>query len=101
MTNISNILDFSTVFQVYIHPPPPHLFSLRLISSQLQSPTFKDLDFLEHHPTGIELETETYEAFEKTLRRDVRVLESFKIMDYSLLLGIHNLDQYERDKHKR
>ena len=75
------------------------LFSFSFLISQ--SPTFKDLDFLESHPTGIELETETYEALEKTLRRDVRVLESFKIMDYSLLLGIHNLDEFEREKHKR
>lgn len=28
-----------------------------------------------------------------TVERDCRVLESFKIMDYSLLLGTHNLDQ--------
>ena len=27
------------------------------------------------------------------MRRDTRVLESFRIMDYSLLIGIHNLDQ--------
>jgi len=25
------------------------------------------------------------------------VLESFKIMDYSLLLGVHNIDQQERE----
>uniref|UniRef100_A0A673GVE5 Phosphatidylinositol-4-phosphate 5-kinase, type I, gamma b n=1 Tax=Sinocyclocheilus rhinocerous TaxID=307959 RepID=A0A673GVE5_9TELE len=28
----------------------------------------------------------------------VQVLESFKIMDYSLLLGVHNLDQAEREQ---
>lgn len=27
-----------------------------------------------------------------------QVLESFKIMDYSLLLGVHNLDQAEREQ---
>lgn len=26
------------------------------------------------------------------------MLESFKIMDYSLLLGVHNLDQQEREQ---
>lgn len=26
-----------------------------------------------------------------------QVLESFKIMDYSLLLGVHNIDQQERE----
>ena len=28
----------------------------------------------------------------------VQVLESFKIMDYSLLLGVHNMDQAERER---
>ncbi|XP_076391320.1 phosphatidylinositol 4-phosphate 5-kinase 59B isoform X7 [Megachile rotundata] len=62
------------------------------------SPTYKDLDFMEHHPEGIFLEADTYNALVKTIQRDCRVLESFKIMDYSLLVGIHNLDQAARDK---
>ena len=56
------------------------------------SPTFKDLDFMELLPEGLLLEAETYNALITTLRRDSRVLESFRIMDYSLLVGIHNLD---------
>lgn len=55
-------------------------------------PTYKDLDFLEIHPDGIMLEADTYAALIKTIQRDCRVLESFKIMDYSLLVGVHNLD---------
>ncbi|KAG7201623.1 hypothetical protein KM043_004362 [Ampulex compressa] len=62
------------------------------------SPTYKDLDFMEHHPEGIFLEADTYGALVKTIQRDCRVLESFKIMDYSLLVGIHNLDQAAREK---
>ncbi|XP_043511088.1 phosphatidylinositol 4-phosphate 5-kinase type-1 gamma isoform X11 [Frieseomelitta varia] len=62
------------------------------------SPTYKDLDFMEHHPEGIFLEADTYSALVKTIQRDCRVLESFKIMDYSLLVGIHNLDQAAREK---
>ncbi|XP_065344172.1 phosphatidylinositol 4-phosphate 5-kinase type-1 alpha-like isoform X11 [Cloeon dipterum] len=63
-----------------------------------KSPTYKDLDFMEHHPDGIYLEADTYSALIKTIQRDCRVLESFKIMDYSLLVGIHNLDQATREK---
>ncbi|XP_053594595.1 phosphatidylinositol 4-phosphate 5-kinase type-1 alpha isoform X3 [Microplitis demolitor] len=63
-----------------------------------KSPTYKDLDFMEHHPEGIFLEADTYGALVKTIQRDCRVLESFKIMDYSLLVGIHNLDQATREK---
>ncbi|XP_045508092.1 phosphatidylinositol 4-phosphate 5-kinase type-1 alpha isoform X15 [Colias croceus] len=65
---------------------------------QKNSPTYKDLDFMEHHTEGIFLEADTYTALIKTMQRDCRVLESFKIMDYSLLVGIHNLDEAQREK---
>uniref|UniRef100_A0AAR5NXJ8 PIPK domain-containing protein n=1 Tax=Dendroctonus ponderosae TaxID=77166 RepID=A0AAR5NXJ8_DENPD len=65
---------------------------------QKRSPTYKDLDFMEHHSEGIFMESDTYNALMKTIQRDCRVLESFKIMDYSLLLAIHNLDQAQREK---
>ncbi|XP_026273725.1 phosphatidylinositol 4-phosphate 5-kinase type-1 alpha isoform X2 [Frankliniella occidentalis] len=65
---------------------------------QKKSPTYKDLDWMEQHPEGIFLEADTYNALVKTIQRDCRVLESFKIMDYSLLLGIHNLDLAAREK---
>lgn len=62
------------------------------------SPTYKDLDFMEIHPNGILLEADTYNALIRTIQRDCRVLESFKIMDYSLLVGIHNLDLALKEK---
>ncbi|XP_053501713.1 phosphatidylinositol-4-phosphate 5-kinase, type I, beta a isoform X3 [Ictalurus furcatus] len=62
------------------------------------SPTFKDLDFQDMHSDGLYFDTDTYNALMKTLQRDCRVLESFKIMDYSLLLGIHVLDIRLRDR---
>ncbi|XP_050987433.1 phosphatidylinositol-4-phosphate 5-kinase, type I, gamma b isoform X3 [Labeo rohita] len=61
-------------------------------------PTFKDLDFMQDVQDGLLLDVDTYNALVKTLQRDCLVLESFKIMDYSLLLGVHNLDQAERDQ---
>ncbi|XP_037955173.1 phosphatidylinositol 4-phosphate 5-kinase type-1 alpha [Teleopsis dalmanni] len=68
------------------------------VERQKASPTFKDLDFMEHHPNGIFLETEKYNALMKTIQRDCMVLESFQIMDYSLLVGIHNLDIAQKEK---
>lgn len=53
---------------------------------------------MEHHPNGISLEADTYAALIKTIQRDCRVLESFKIMDYSLLVGVHNMDQAQKEK---
>lgn len=77
---------------------------------QKESPTWKDLDFVERHPNGLALDNQTYEALRETISRDCRVrfqgenfrfyrffffcqvLESFSIMDYSLLLCIHQID---------
>ncbi|KAJ8354710.1 hypothetical protein SKAU_G00222770 [Synaphobranchus kaupii] len=56
-------------------------------------PTFKDLDFVQDLPEGLLLESDNYNALSKTIQRDCLLLQSFKIMDYSLLVGIHNLDQ--------
>lgn len=53
---------------------------------------------MEQHPNGILLEADTYNALVKTIQRDCRVLESFKIMDYSLLVGVHNLDVALQEK---
>ncbi len=51
------------------------------------SPTFKDLDFLDLYPEGIHLQPDLYDNLMNAIQRDCRVLESFKIMDYSLLIG--------------
>ena len=81
------------------------------------SPTFKDLDFLEEHPDGIILDERHYDNIISSLKRDClvsslatdsidftnsscqnrplvfQILQSFSIMDYSMLLGIHNLEK--------
>ena len=41
---------------------------------------------------------EKFDALLKTVDRDCKVLQSFGIMDYSLLVGIHNMDMLIRDK---
>ncbi|XP_046857439.1 phosphatidylinositol 4-phosphate 5-kinase type-1 alpha-like isoform X3 [Xenia sp. Carnegie-2017] len=64
------------------------------------SPTLKDLDYMNDHPEGILLTADTYNALIKTIQRDCIVLESFKIMDYSLLLAIHNIDEAARERNE-
>lgn len=56
-------------------------------------PTFKDLDFIQDLPDGLMLENDHYNALCKTIQRDCLLLQSFKIMDYSLLVGIHSVDR--------
>ncbi|KAB1260312.1 Phosphatidylinositol 4-phosphate 5-kinase type-1 alpha [Camelus dromedarius] len=60
-------------------------------------PTLKDLDFLQDIPDGLFLDADMYNALCKTLQRDCLVLQSFKIMDYSLLVSIHNIDHAQRE----
>ncbi|XP_041823207.1 phosphatidylinositol 4-phosphate 5-kinase type-1 alpha-like [Melanotaenia boesemani] len=61
-------------------------------------PTFKDLDFMQEMHGGLLLDGDKYNAVCKTIQRDCLLLQSFKIMDYSLLVGIHNLDQACREQ---
>uniref|UniRef100_A0A4W5J8K5 Phosphatidylinositol-4-phosphate 5-kinase type 1 alpha n=1 Tax=Hucho hucho TaxID=62062 RepID=A0A4W5J8K5_9TELE len=64
-------------------------------------PTFKDLDFIQDLPDGLLLEPDNYNALSKTIQRDCLLLQSFKIMDYSMLVGIHNLEQAAREQAAR
>uniref|UniRef100_A0A7N8XKF4 Phosphatidylinositol-4-phosphate 5-kinase type 1 alpha n=1 Tax=Mastacembelus armatus TaxID=205130 RepID=A0A7N8XKF4_9TELE len=61
-------------------------------------PTYKDLDFMQDMQDGLLLEGDMYNALCKTIHRDCLLLQSFKIMDYSLLVGIHNVDKACREQ---
>jgi 1-phosphatidylinositol-4-phosphate 5-kinase len=39
------------------------------------------------------MDAHIYDILVDVIKRDCLVLESFKIMDYSLLMGVHNIDQ--------
>ncbi|CAF1512910.1 unnamed protein product [Rotaria sp. Silwood1] len=56
-------------------------------------PTLKDNDFKSLHPHGLILEPFFYDQLMQTIEDDVRVLGSFDIMDYSLLLAVHNITE--------
>lgn len=50
--------------------------------------TLKDLDFIERWPNGFYMHHTVYEILLNSIERDCKVLESYNIMDYSLLLGV-------------
>lgn len=52
-------------------------------------PTFKDNDFV-NESRQVNIGPESKEAFMEKLKRDVDFLTALKIMDYSLLIGIHD-----------
>lgn len=99
MVAMNNLLPSSvTMHQKYDLKGSTYNRKASKSEQQKKSPTYKDLDFMEHYREGIFLEAETYVDLITTMERDCRVLESFGIMDYSLLVGVHNLDQSIRDK---
>ncbi|XP_072154169.1 phosphatidylinositol 4-phosphate 5-kinase type-1 alpha isoform X1 [Bemisia tabaci] len=70
-------------------------------TSNKNDEAFKDLDFLKHYPNGLFLEAESYNVLLKTINRDCRVLESFRIVNYSLLLGLHKIESNEGKQTRR
>mmetsp|Transcript_21751 Transcript_21751/g.43154 ORF Transcript_21751/g.43154 Transcript_21751/m.43154 type:complete len:630 (+) Transcript_21751:3-1892(+) len=63
-------------------------------------PVWKDNDFLEH---GIKLKLgkELESKFSEQIKSDTQLLQSMRIMDYSLLVGVHFCDREEEDKQER
>lgn len=56
------------------------------------SPTFKDNDFVADYPTGISLKEKDYTKIMNVIKQDSLLLKELRIMDYSILLGIHKID---------
>jgi len=61
-----------------------------------ENPTFKDNDFVKDN-VKIYLDDEIRAEFLTTLKSDVEFLASLKLMDYSLLVGIHDSDKAEEE----
>uniref|UniRef100_A0A3B5MBM0 Phosphatidylinositol 5-phosphate 4-kinase type-2 gamma n=1 Tax=Xiphophorus couchianus TaxID=32473 RepID=A0A3B5MBM0_9TELE len=60
-------------------------------------PTFKDMDF-RNNLQKVYVTDEEKEKFMEKLNKDVEFLVKLKIMDYSLLLGIHDIGRTEREE---
>ncbi|NXO02922.1 PI42C kinase, partial [Rhinopomastus cyanomelas] len=60
-------------------------------------PTLKDMDFLNKNEKVYVGEEDQRDFMEK-LKRDVEFLVQLKIMDYSLLLGIHEVERVEQEE---
>ncbi|KAI5093238.1 phosphatidylinositol 5-phosphate 4-kinase type-2 gamma-like isoform X1, partial [Silurus meridionalis] len=67
------------------------------VISYYDLPTLKDLDF-RNNMQQIYISDEKKEKLMEKLSRDVDFLVRLKLMDYSLLLGIHNMDRGEHEE---
>uniref|UniRef100_A0A8C5D8B7 1-phosphatidylinositol-5-phosphate 4-kinase n=2 Tax=Gouania willdenowi TaxID=441366 RepID=A0A8C5D8B7_GOUWI len=60
-------------------------------------PTFKDNDFL-NEGQKVQIGDDNKKYFLAKLKRDVEFLATLKIMDYSLLVGIHDVERAEQEE---
>ncbi|XP_028302957.1 phosphatidylinositol 5-phosphate 4-kinase type-2 gamma-like [Gouania willdenowi] len=60
-------------------------------------PTFKDIDF-RNNMQKVYVSDEEREKIMDKLNRDIEFLARMKIMDYSLLLGIHDVERAEKEE---
>ncbi|XP_055077840.1 phosphatidylinositol 5-phosphate 4-kinase type-2 gamma-like isoform X2 [Periophthalmus magnuspinnatus] len=60
-------------------------------------PTFKDIDF-KNNLQKIYMDEDEKEKLMDKLNRDIEFLVRLRIMDYSLLLGIHDIERAEREE---
>lgn len=58
--------------------------------------TLKDLNWIHRH-RQIDFGPYKRAIFEQQLQRDVELLQRLKIMDYSLLIGIHDMDRGNKE----
>jgi len=65
-----------------------------------EQPTFKDNDFLKDG-VKIHIGEEAKAKLMETLKADVNFLTSLHVMDYSLLLGVHNVDLADEEEANR
>uniref|UniRef100_A0A667Z6N9 Phosphatidylinositol 5-phosphate 4-kinase type-2 gamma n=1 Tax=Myripristis murdjan TaxID=586833 RepID=A0A667Z6N9_9TELE len=67
---------------------------------RIKLPTFKDMDF-RNNMQKVYVSEEQKEKFMEKLNKDVEFLVKLKIMDYSLLLGIHDVGRAEREEEEQ
>eukprot|EP00800_Vazella_pourtalesii_P006302 TRINITY_DN1790_c0_g1_i1.p1 TRINITY_DN1790_c0_g1~~TRINITY_DN1790_c0_g1_i1.p1 ORF type:complete len:490 (+),score=87.62 TRINITY_DN1790_c0_g1_i1:185-1654(+) len=71
------------------------------VAGGLMPVTLKDNDFQEKLPNGITMTSDKRDLLVEVLERDCDVLESFDIMDYSLLVGVHNVTQVLKEAEEK
>uniref|UniRef100_H3BG96 Phosphatidylinositol 5-phosphate 4-kinase type-2 gamma n=1 Tax=Latimeria chalumnae TaxID=7897 RepID=H3BG96_LATCH len=75
----------------------PVTFSSSNVHKVKELPTLKDIDFL-NKSQKVYIGEDQQKIFMEKLKRDVEFLAHLKIMDYSLLLGIHDVQRAEQEE---
>ncbi|XP_071333542.1 phosphatidylinositol 5-phosphate 4-kinase type-2 gamma isoform X1 [Trachinotus anak] len=90
-------IHYTSLLAVFSSIPYIPLKDVFLLLKVKELPTFKDMDF-RNNMQKVYVTEEQKEKFMEKLNRDVEFLVKLKIMDYSLLLGIHDVGRAEREE---
>ncbi|XP_027860683.1 phosphatidylinositol 5-phosphate 4-kinase type-2 alpha isoform X2 [Xiphophorus couchianus] len=71
--------------------------AMKLVRDAKELPTYKDNDFI-NDGQKIYIDGENKKMFLEKLRKDVEFLAQLKLMDYSLLVGIHDVERAEQEE---
>jgi hypothetical protein len=91
LNNLPSILDIHEIYDLkgsIIGRISSIDFPLRRLKS------LKDLDFESFYPNGIRIPHEIYKQLKHTIESDLFQLKKLMIVDFSLILGVHKLDEY-------
>ncbi|XP_037829021.1 phosphatidylinositol 5-phosphate 4-kinase type-2 alpha isoform X4 [Kryptolebias marmoratus] len=71
--------------------------AMKHVRDAKELPTYKDNDFI-NDGQKIHIDGENKKMFLEKLRKDVEFLAQLKLMDYSLLVGIHDVERAEQEE---
>ncbi|CAF1015264.1 unnamed protein product [Adineta steineri] len=95
LNNLPSVLDIHEIYDLK-GSSIGRYSSVDLPSRRLKA--LKDLDFESFYPYGIRLPHEIYRRLRMTLENDICDLRKMMITDFSLMLGVYQLDQNFQDK---
>jgi hypothetical protein len=91
---LNNLPSFANIHEIYDLKGSSigRYASVDLPEKRLKS--LKDLDFESFYPRGIRLSHGIYRNLRATIENDALELRKMMITDFSLMLGVHHLDEY-------
>ncbi|KAL4635381.1 phosphatidylinositol 5-phosphate 4-kinase type-2 alpha [Arapaima gigas] len=81
----------------YRYAPFQRVFPPISVAQAKELPTFKDKDFIKDGQK-VYIDENNKTVFLEKLKRDVEFLAQLKLMDYSLLVGIHDVERAEQEE---
>jgi hypothetical protein len=95
LNNLPSILDIHEIYDLK-GSSVGRFASIDLPMKRLKA--LKDLDFESFYPCGIRIPHEVYRRLRLTIESDIYELRKMMITDFSLMIGVYQLDECTQDK---